>query len=75
MDGVVEEDEHGNEVVGNIIMEALHTDMPDPVQRLDRHLVDKIAVAHDGPRCSHGLDGVQYGKSLWTVPVVVKMEA
>lgn len=36
-DDVVEEDEHGNEVVGNVVVEALHADMLDP------HTVSKRA--------------------------------
>lgn len=63
------------EVISNIIMEALHADMLDPMQRLDRHLVGKIAVAHNGLRSPHRLHGFQYGKSLWAVPVAVQMEA
>lgn len=55
---------NGNEVVGNIIMEALHADVPDPMQRLDRHLVGKIAVAHNRLRSPHRFHGFQYGKSL-----------
>ena len=90
-DKVVEEDEHGNEVVGgskrrkallgfvpclellvealyevigNVIVEALHADMLDPIQRLNWHLVGKVAVAHNGLRSPHGLHGFQYGKIL-----------
>lgn len=64
-----------DEVVGTIIVEALHADMLYPMQRLNRHLVGKIAVAHNGPRSPHRLHGFQYGKSLWAVPVTVQMEA
>ena len=78
-DEVVEEDKHGNEVVGrsirgkallgfvpslellveafdevvgNIIVEALHANVLYPMQRLDRHLIGKVAVAHNGLGCS-----------------------
>ena len=101
-DEVVEEDEHGNEVVGrsergkplfgfvpclkllvkalyevvgNIIVETLHTDMLDPMQRLNGHLVGKIAVANNGLRSPHWLHGFQYGKSLGAVPMTVQVEA
>ena len=30
-----------NEVVGNVVVEALHADMLDPIQRLNWHLVGK----------------------------------
>ena len=76
-DKVVEEDEHGNEVVGgserceplfglvpslellvealnevvgNVVVEALHADMLNPMQRLDGDLVGKVSVADNGPR-------------------------
>lgn len=101
-DEVVEEDEHGNEVVGrsergkplfgfvpclkllvkalyevvgNIIVETLHTDMLDPMQRLNGHLVGKIVVANNGLRSPHWLHGFQYGKSLGAVPMTVQVEA
>ena len=64
-----------NEVVGNVVVETLHTDMLDSMQRFDRHLVGKIAVAHNGPRSPHRLHGFQYGKSLWAVPAAIQMEA
>lgn len=101
-DKVVEEDEHGNEVVGrskrgkalfglvpslkllvealdkvvgDIIVEALHADMPDPMQCLNGHLVGKVAVTHNGLRSPHSLHSFQYGKSLRTVPVAVEVKA
>ena len=101
-DEVVEEDKHGNEVVGrskrrnpllgfvpglellvealyevigNVIVEALHADVLDPMQRLNGHLVGKVAVTHNGLRSPHRLHSFQYGKSLWAVPVAVQMEA
>lgn len=40
------------EVVGNVVVEALHTDVLNPMQRLDRHLIGKVAVAHNGSGCS-----------------------
>ena len=43
--------------------------------RLNRHLVGKAAVTHNGLRSPHRLDSFQYGKSLQTVPVTVQMEA
>ena len=88
-DEVVEEDEHGNEVVGrsergkplfgfvpclkllvkalykvvgNIIVETLHTDMLDPMQRLNGHLVGKIAVANNGLRSPNGVNEYREGK-------------
>jgi len=63
------------EVVGNIIVEALHADMPDSVQRLDGHLIGKIAVAHNGLRSPHWLHSFQYGKSLRAVSMAVQMKA
>ena len=49
-DEVVEKDEHGNEVVGNVVVEALHADVLNPMQRLDRHLIGEVTVAHNGAR-------------------------
>lgn len=49
-DEVVEKEEHGNEVVGNVVVEALHADVLNPMQRLDRHLIGKVTVAHNGAR-------------------------
>ena len=72
---VVGEDEHGNEVVGNIIVETLHADVLEPIQRLNRHLVGRIAVVHNGLRSSHRGFGFQYSKILWAIPVVVQMDA
>ena len=39
-----------NEVVGNVIAEALHTDVLNPMQRLNRHPVGKVTVADNSPR-------------------------
>ena len=39
-----------NEVVGNDVVEALHADVLNPTQRLDRHPVGKVTVADNGPR-------------------------
>ena len=64
-----------NEVIGNVIVETLHTDMVDPMQRLNRHLVGKIAVAHNGLRSPHRLHGFQYSKSLRAVSMAVQVEA
>ena len=101
-DEVVEEDEHGNEVVGrskrgkallglvpclellvkaldevigDVIVEALHTDMLNTMQRFNGHLVGKVAVAYNGLRSPHRLHGFQYGKRLRAVPVAIQMEA
>lgn len=98
---VVEEDEHGNEVVGrskrgkalfglvpclellvealnevvgDVVVEALHTDMLNPMQCLNGHLVGEVTVTHNGLRSSHRLHGFQYGKPLRAVPVAVEME-
>ena len=49
-DEVVEKDEHGNEVVGNVVVEALHADVLNPTQRLNRHPVGKETVADNSPR-------------------------
>ena len=38
------------EVVGNIIVEALHANVLYPMQRLDRHPVGKVTVADNSPR-------------------------
>ncbi len=64
-----------NEVIGNIIVETLCADVFYPIQRFNRYLVSKVAVADNGPWCTHRLDSVQYGKGLWAVPVRGKMEA
>lgn len=43
------------EVVGNVIVETFHTDMPDTIQRLNGHLVGEVAVTHNdlqSPRVS-----------------------
>jgi len=39
-----------NEVVGNVVVETLHADVLNPTQRLDRHLIGKVTVAHNGAR-------------------------
>ena len=39
-----------NEVVGNVVVEALHADVLNPMQRLDRHLIGEVTVAHNGAR-------------------------
>lgn len=39
-----------NEVVGNVVVEALNTDMLYPMQCLNRHLIGGVAVADNGPR-------------------------
>ena len=36
----------------DIIVEALHANVLYPMQRLDRHLIGKVAVAHNGLGCS-----------------------
>ena len=65
-----------NEVVGNVIVEALHADVLNSVQRFNGHLVGKVAVAHNGMGSPpHRFHGLQYGKRLWVVPVAVQMEA
>ena len=64
-----------DEIVGNIIAEALHTDMLYPIQRLDRHLIGEVTVTHNSFGCSQRLHGIQYGESLRTVSVAVKMKA
>ena len=45
------------------------------MQRLNGHLVGKIAVANNGLRSPHWLHGFQYGKSLGAVPMTVQVEA
>ena len=42
-DKAVEKDEHGNEIVGDVIAEAFHADVAHPVQGLDGHLVGRVA--------------------------------
>lgn len=101
-DEVVEEDEHGNEVVGrskrgktllgfvpslkllvkalnevvgDVVVEALDTDVLNPVQRFNRHLVGKVAVGDNGLGRPHRLHGFQNGKRLWAVPVGREMES
>ena len=76
-DKVVEEDKHGNEVVGrskrgkalfgfvprlerlvealnevvgNVIVKTLNTDVLNPIQHFNRHLVGKVSVTHNGFR-------------------------
>lgn len=63
-----------DEVVGNVIVEALHANMLYPIQRLDRHLIGEVTVTHNSFGCSQRPHCFQYGKSLWTVSVAVKME-
>ena len=74
-DKVVEEDEHGNEVVGNVRVEDLHADVLNPVQRLDRHLAGEVTVAYNGAKRARIFHNFQYGESLRAVPEVVDMEA
>lgn len=100
-DKVVEEDEHGNEVVGrsegceallgfvpglellvkalnevvgDVVVEALDADVLHPMQRLNRNAIGRIAVADNGPGLAQGLDSLQDGKGLWAVPVRAEME-
>ncbi len=74
-DEVVEEGEHGNEVVGDVIVEALHADVPHPMQRLDRHPVSGVAVADNGPGLAQRLHSLQDRKDLRTVPAWTETEA
>ena len=37
-----------NEVVGDVIVETFHADVLNPMQRLDRHLIGEVTVAHNG---------------------------
>lgn len=37
-----------DEVVGDIIAEAFHADVPHPIQDLDGHPVGRVAVADNG---------------------------
>ncbi len=74
-DKVVEEDEHGTEVVGNVRVEDLHADVLNPVQRLDRHLAGEVTVAYNGAKRARIFHNFQYGESLRAVPAVVDMEA
>ena len=39
-----------DEVVDNVVSETLHADVLYPMQRLDRHLVSKVTVTHNGVR-------------------------
>ena len=39
-----------NEVVGDVIVETFHADVLNPMQRLDRHLIGEVTVAHNGAR-------------------------
>lgn len=64
-----------NEVVGNVVVETLHTDMLNPIQRLDRHLIGKVTVAHNSAGRAQILYRFQYGKGLWAVPAAVEVEA
>lgn len=101
-DEVVEEEEHGNEVVGggegckplfgfvpglellvealdevvgDVIAEALHTDMLYSMQRLDRHPVSGVSVTDNGPGLAQRLHSLEDGKCLRTVPVGTEVEA
>ena len=57
------------EVVGNVIVEALHTDVLNPMQRLNRHPVGKVTVADNSPRRAKGFTAFSMvnacGLSLW----------
>lgn len=64
-----------NEVVGNVIVETLHTDVLYPMQRLDRHAVSVVAVGDNGLGLAQRLHGLQDGKGLGTVPVRAEVEA
>ena len=39
-----------NEVVGNVIVKTLNTDVLNPIQHFNRHLVGKVSVTHNGFR-------------------------
>lgn len=41
-----------NEVVGDVVAEALHADVLNAIQRLDGHLVGRVTVADNGLRGS-----------------------
>lgn len=47
---VVENDEHGNKVVGNEVVKTLHTDRLDPMKNFNGDQAGKIAVAYNGLR-------------------------
>ena len=64
-----------DEVVGDVIVEALNTDMLNPMQRFNGHLVGEVAVADNGLRSPHRFHGFEYGESLRAVPVAIQMEA
>lgn len=63
-----------DEVVGNVIVEALNADVLYPMQRLNRHLVSGVSFTHNGLGSPHRLHGIEYGESLRTVPVAIQME-
>ena len=101
-DEVVEEDEHGNEVVGrsegrkallgfvpglellvkalnevvgDVIVEALDADVLNSMQSLDRHTVGRIAVADNGSWLAQEFHSLQDRKGLRAVPVGAEVEA
>lgn len=64
-----------NQVVGNVIVEALDADMSNAMDRFNRQFVSGITVADDGLGGTQRLGSFQQGKSLRAVPVAIEMEA
>lgn len=52
-----------NEVVGDVIVETFHADVLNPMQRLDRHLIGEVTVAHNGSEAEPKSYRFQYGES------------
>ena len=64
-----------DEIVGDIVHEALDPDMRNAEDRLDRHFVGRIAVRNKGIRLSVGRGFGKKGNGLWGIPIRRKMEA
>ncbi len=55
------------ETLNEIVVEALHMDVFNLMHGLDRHATGRITVTDNSPGLTHGLDGLQNGKSRISV--------
>ena len=63
-----------DQVVGDVVAEALDADMFNSQHGFNGDFVSAVAVGNDGSGLAEMLDGIQQGKSLRAVPVPGKME-
>ena len=64
-----------DQVVGDIVTEAVDTDMFDVQHCFYRNFVGTVTVGYNGSGFAKVLNGIKQGKSLRTIPVFGKMKA